>query len=43
MIKEFEKIIIADLEKVTTNNLQQLLDDSGNMNIQEVRIKKIIH
>ncbi|UYO21126.1 AAA family ATPase [Bacillus sp. 41-22] len=40
MIKEFEKIIIADLEKVTTNNLQQLLDDSGNMNIQEVRIKK---
>ncbi|HDX9578400.1 TPA: AAA family ATPase [Bacillus pseudomycoides] len=40
MIKEFEKVIIADLEKVTTNNLHQLLDESGNMNIQEVRIKK---
>ncbi|OZI12964.1 DNA sulfur modification protein DndD [Bacillaceae bacterium SAS-127] len=40
MIKEFEKIIIADLEKVTTSNLHQLLDESGNMNIQEVKIKK---
>lgn len=38
MIKKYEEEVIVRLEKMTTSNLKRLLDESGKLNIKEVKV-----
>lgn len=38
MIKQFEQDVISELELVSTQNLHYLLDESGQMNIKQVKV-----
>ncbi|MBY6277208.1 MULTISPECIES: AAA family ATPase [Bacillota] len=38
LIQQFEKDVISDLEITSTQNLHYILDDSGRMNIKQVKV-----